>query len=1146
MNFYWAGAGSFVFFILIGLLGGNLLHLEGPRWYFFMGLMAALGLSSFALFYYFQRKAQERRSGGGSSTTGDPGVNETDPLIRDANARLAQSKAGAGIANLPMIFVIGDRGTAKTSTILQSGIEPELLAGQVYQDNAITPTRTANIFYARGTVFVEAGGAVLGTPQAWSRLVAKLQPGKLKSLGGGQAPRGVLLCFDLETFTRQGAAESIANAARYLQSRLGEISQILGVSFPVYVLFTRADRLPYFAEFVRNLSNDEAGQVVGATLPMRAANASGVYGEEENQRLTAAFTQLFHTFCDQRLRLLPRETDADKLPQSYEFPREFRKLRSALVQFLVDIGRPSQLRASPFLRGFYFSGVRPVTMTEVAAAPQATPTEQAGVSGATGMFRVGVEAQRRAQQAQATPGGGSRKVPQWLFLGHLFNDVILADESARRASGSSTKTSTLKRALYATAAGLCLLYSILLIVSFFGNRSLEQQALDASRGLSAVAPAPLPSEDSLRKLDTLRQSLAELTDYEYNGAPLHLRWGLYSGSSVLPSVRRVYYSKFNQLLFGSTEAGILAFLQRTPAAPGPTDDYGYGYDSLKSYLLTTSDWKRSTDQSLQAFLGSRLRDRWSAGHENEIGQPRMDLAKLQFDFYAKDLQHGNPYSADNDSAAVDRTRSYLSKFSGVQRVYPFLLAESAKNNPPTTFNRKFPGTADAVTSTVEVAWAFTRDGWKFMQDQIKRQNFGGEQWVLGPYQSQGVDRASMERGILDLYTKDYIEQWRNVLRRSNVNRYANYQDASRKLTLLTGSGAPLLALIWWTSQNTAIDLPSVSDKFKAVQAVVPPSQAQQYIVQPNQSYNGGLMNLQQAVDRAANKDPSGEQSTRDNAQSARLSARQLSATFPPDPEAHIDQRTEELLLQPITYLDNLAGGDLRAGGAAFCAAFNPLTAKFPFNPTATAEVTLDELGSILRPQTGKLWTFYESSLKSVMQCPNGDCSPQGSTPVNPVFVRYISQMMKFSRAVYGDSGQDPNLRYTLRPQPTDQVDDFGVAVNGDLAQLKGGASKQFTWPGPGTRNFRLDLKVAGGSQLGAQSYDGPWAVFRFFADANRTTNAGNGYTFTWAVTSGRSQQPQMVKGRALIYEFFVDTGGGPAVFSKDFLSTLKCVAPVTR
>jgi len=1153
MNFYWASAGSFVFFIVLGLVGGSMLHLEGPRWYFFLGLMSALGLSAAALFYYFQRRAEQRGQGSGaagasSGGSGANGPSETDPLIRDASARLAQSKAGAGIANLPMIFVIGDRGTAKTSTILQSGIEPELLAGQVYQDNAVTPTRTANIFYARGTVFVEAGGAVLGNPQAWSRLVARLQPGKLKSLGGGQAPRGVLLCFDLETFTRPGAAEAIANAARYLQARLGEVSQILGVSFPVYVLFTRADRLPYFAEFVRNLSSQEAGQVVGATLPMRPAHASGVYGEEENQRLSAAFNQLFHTFCDHRLRLLPRETDAEKLPQAYEFPREFRKLRSALVQFLVDIGRPSQLRSSPFLRGFYFSGVRPVTMTEVAAAPLATPAQQAELGGATGMFRAGLEAQRRSQQAQAAPGGGSRKVPQWLFLGHLFNDVILADEAARRASGSSTKTSTLKRAMFATAAGLCLLYAILLLVSFFGNRALEQRALDASRALNGIAAAnnAVPAEDSLRKLDTLRQSLAELTDYEYNGAPLRLRWGLYSGSAILPSVRRAYYAKFNQLLFGSTEAGILAFLQRTPVTPGASDDYGYGYDSLKSYLLTTSEWKRSSDQSLQDFLASRLRARWSSGRENEIGPARMDLAKLQFDFYAHDLQHGNPYPSDNDSAAVDRTRGYLSKFSGVQRVYQFLLAESAKNNPPTTFNRKFPGTANAVTSPVEVVWAFTRDGWKFMQDQIKRQNFGGEQWVLGPYQSQGVDRGAMEKGILDLYTKDYVEQWRNVLRRSNVNRYGSYQDASRKLTLLTGSGAPLLALMWWTSQNTAIDLPGVSDKFKAVQAVVPPSQAQQYIVQSNQSYNGGLMNLQQAVDRAANKDPSGEQATRDNAQSARLTARQLSATFPPDPEGHVDQRTEELLLQPITYLDNLAGGDLRAGGAAFCAAFNPLTAKFPFNPTATAEVTLDELGGILRPQTGKLWTFYDSSLKSVMQCPNGECAPQGSTPINPVFVRYISQMMKFSRAVYGDSGQEPNLHYTLRPQPTDQVDDFGVAVNGELAQLKGGASKQFVWPGAGTRNFRLDLKVAGGSQLGAQSYDGPWAVFRFFADANRTTNAGNGYIFTWAVTSGRSQQPQMVKGRPLIYEFFVDTGGGPAVFSKDFLSTLKCVAPVTR
>jgi len=155
---------------------------------------------------------------------------------------------------------------------LYSGLDPELLAGQVYQDNAVAPTRAANIFVARGTVFVEAGGALMANPQSWTALVKKLQPSRLKSMGAsGQAPRGVLLCFDLETFTRAGATEAIANATRYLQARLGEISEILGISYPVYVLFTRADRIPFFAEFVRNLNPEEAGQVVG--LPCRSVRS---------------------------------------------------------------------------------------------------------------------------------------------------------------------------------------------------------------------------------------------------------------------------------------------------------------------------------------------------------------------------------------------------------------------------------------------------------------------------------------------------------------------------------------------------------------------------------------------------------------------------------------------------------------------------------------------------------------------------------------------------------------------------------------------------------------------------------------------------------------------------------------------------------
>jgi type VI secretion system protein ImpL len=1120
-------------------------------------VMGAVALVVAAIMMFVQKKTQAgidrvgQPSQGAAPAAAPAGGGDADPLIREASARLAQSKAGAGMANLPMIFVIGDRGTAKTSTILNSGLDAELLAGQVYQDNAVAPTRAANIFFARGTVFVEAGGALMANPQSWTALVKKLQPSRLKSMGAsGQAPRGVLLCFDLETFTRAGASEAIVNATRYLQARLGEISEILGISYPVYVLFTRADRIPFFAEFVRNLNPEEAGQVVGATVPIRLT-AGGVYSEEETQRLTWAFNQLFHSFCDHRLLLLPREGDALKLPQAYEFPREFRKLRASLVQFLVDVCRPSQLRAGPFLRGFYFSGVRPVAAAEAPVAPliaPSTPAEQAEVGGATRMFRAGFQAEQKARQAVASVGGGGgKRVPQWLFLGHLFNDVVLADANARAASGSSTKTSFVKRLLLASAAALCLIYSGLLTWSYFENNALQNDVLAAAKAIPPAegAGGAVPGIDSLQKLDQVRHTLADLTKWR-ESTPLRLWFGLYTGNEIRDDVRKIYYAKFRQLLFGSTQAQMLGSLQRSPAAPGPNDDYGTPYDTLKSYLLTTSEWKRTSDAGLQSFLSSKLDARWVNQREGEIGKERLDLAKAQFDFYGSDLHNGNPYPPGPDEAAVKKSRIYLAGFPGLQRVYQGLLGMADKQFPTVSFNQKFPGTGQVLTSTEPVRGAFTKDGAKVVLDAIKKQDFAGEPWVLGDYKGQMPDKAAMQQGLMDLYTKDYIAQWRAVLKKSNVNGYRGLKDASSKLTLLSSSSAPLLNLFWWTSQNTCVDVPGVKEKFQAPQAVVPCGNTPIYIVDPNRNYNGGLVSLQQAVDRAADPSANKEDAARtmrDSASQATIAATTLGSNFMPDQEAQIDRRSLELLLQPIKNLEGQVASDLKGSGASFCDAFNKATLrKFPFDPLAKDEAKLDELQALLAPKTGQLWVYYEKSLKTVLNCSNGQCTATGTPQVNSGFPVFIGNLMKFSMALYGESGSEMNYQYSLTPQKSDLVDEFDVTINSALSKLKGGTQHSFAWPGPGSRNFELDLKlVGGGLPQQAKTYDGNWAVFRFFADADKTT----GNVFSWSVTSGRDQQPTKINGKPLTYDFSVGTTG-PAVFSKEFLSKLKCVVPVAR
>jgi type VI secretion system protein ImpL len=244
MPIYWGAGISLVFFLVIAWITGSFLKLEGPMFAAFFGIMATLGLTASAFFVWLQSKHEERKAAkeeaaaaGAGSGPAAAGGGEVDAVIRDAHNRLSASQLaqGASISNLPVVFLVGEPGSAKTSTLVHSGLEAELLAGNVYQDTTVAPTRGVNLWFARNTVFVEPGGRFMSDPQNWISLVKRLAPGKLKSVmgGRGQAPRAAILCFDCEEFTKPGAGDAIIMEARKLQARLGELSQTLGISFPV-------------------------------------------------------------------------------------------------------------------------------------------------------------------------------------------------------------------------------------------------------------------------------------------------------------------------------------------------------------------------------------------------------------------------------------------------------------------------------------------------------------------------------------------------------------------------------------------------------------------------------------------------------------------------------------------------------------------------------------------------------------------------------------------------------------------------------------------------------------------------------------------------------------------------------------------------
>src|SRR5579863_9974373 len=178
--------------------------------------VAVLLLVVLLIVYLVQQRKKKKAAGAEPEEAMGPGGDEISLLIREAENKLAAAKLeqGGRVANLPLYLLMGETGTTKTSVMMNSGLDAELLAGQVYQANAVVPTRTANLWFARRSIFVEAGGKLPGDSGKWHKLIRRLTPRTSVVGKGEQAPRAAIVCFDCENFTRQGALEAAVAAAR--------------------------------------------------------------------------------------------------------------------------------------------------------------------------------------------------------------------------------------------------------------------------------------------------------------------------------------------------------------------------------------------------------------------------------------------------------------------------------------------------------------------------------------------------------------------------------------------------------------------------------------------------------------------------------------------------------------------------------------------------------------------------------------------------------------------------------------------------------------------------------------------------------------------------------------------------------------------
>jgi type VI secretion system protein ImpL len=729
----------------------------------------------------------------------------------------------------------------------------------------------------------------------------------------------------------------------------------------------------------------------------------------------------------------------------------------------------------------------------------------------------------------------ARKIPQWSFVTQFFTGVLLKDRVAMAESGFSTKISVVRRAMLVGAGMLVAALLGAMVNSWLGNRALQRTVLEAAAAVPSTTSVECTPAD-LQQIERLRSVLAQLEQHRRAGVPLSLRWGMYSGKSLYPEARKLYFSRFHALLLAVTQERLVKELSVLPGTPDPAHDYASTYAALKAYLIITEHH----DKSERGFLSPVLYTRWLA--DRRLDETTSQLAQRQFDFYAETLPAGNPFFFVADENVVTKGRAYLRGFGDEERLYQAAIGQAAQINP-LNFNRLYAGSDRIVISRTVIPGAFTKAGYAVVQSRFNhlKDDLGKEEWVLGAQSSSG-SIADLETHLRQRYGAEFASRWRALLSEASVSAYANYSDAANKLELLTTPSYPLLALFALVSDNTDVEASEIASMFQPVRAVVAPNSPNP--VQPaNQNYLKVLGDLQSAMKQASlapPNDPAATAQVLSAVSNAYGGPREIAQRFDTGKAAGIELIALSLLNQPIRLAENVAktgpAGALNGAGQAFCSQFAPLARKFPFNSAATEEASLEELDSIFAPSQGKaLFDFYSGVLqKYIVKQGSQYVAPSSDTlRIAPEFLRWFNSMAGFADALYPGGSPQPRLGLSLTQSAKNRFSDLSITVDGE--KLSGG-SRQFTWPGkkPGiTISERGDPLI---------SFEGPWALFRFASEANWEAAAGAAELQFRLQTNGRQQKFADGTDKIVYYELRMSN---PTVLQRPHLAAMRnCVSRV--
>ncbi|MCB2135304.1 MAG: type VI secretion system membrane subunit TssM [Rhodobacteraceae bacterium] len=1093
-------------------------------------------------------------------------LGEMRTKLKSALTKLRKSKLGRRhLYELPWYVIIGPPGAGKTTAIVNSGLQfplaDEFGKGAI---GGVGGTRNCDWWFTDNAVLVDTAGRYTTQESdaeadnaAWLGFLNLLKKHRKR-----QPINGAIIAISLSDLSMQDEITRKSHAAA-VRRRLQELRDKLGVRFPVYVLFTKADLIAGFTEFFEPLGKEDREQVWGFTLPLLTgrgeASPMAAFDEE--------FGLLLAQLNTQSLERIQAETDPQRRSLIASFPAQVASVRSVAAEFLGEVFQENRYEHRHMLRGVYFTS----------GTQEGTPIDRL-MMGMARTFGIGRQAI-----------GSGRGTGRSYFLTRLFDQVIFREAGLVSADDKVERRYRWTQRI-AVAATLCLAIGTgtFWVRSYLGNTALREEAaerIEAYRAAAAQIPGnPIGDSDLLLTMPALEilRGLPGVGGNDPKAERAGLGWGLYQGDVIGNDARLAYRAALNQHFLPRL------LLRLEEQMQSNINDPDLLYEALKIYLILGQAGPMNAD--LVAEFMHRDWERAYPGASRE--ELRLALALHLQSLLSQPMQK---IALNND--LVLQVQSILTRMPQAQRVYNGIINSAvAKALPPwrpTDVGGPAIGRAivrssgKALNDGIEGVFTYAGFHNFFLGEALKvSTQIQKDSFVLGPAGAIEQNEASLvalSRDVLALYFSDYVARYDQMLGDLDIIPMESLSHAVDVTNVLAGPVSPIRNILVSVAQQTSLTQPApaatggtaaalgdlaqtaasggsiglqlnpqslrildaltdataaanggtprplgafVEERFGALRQMVmsaegQPSQLDQLLgilIEVNQelsklSFAGGVGSTQ--------TDTSAMQRFVANAQ--RL----------PEP-------VQRWAAQIVAGSSGITADGTRAGiNARWQSTVLPFCEQatgnaYPFNRRAGADIAMGDFSKLFAPG-GMIDSFFTESL---LQFVDQRTRPWSSKNVNGADMGLSAaalQQMQYAAEIkdaFFGAGPQPQVQFQVTPEALDpKAKSIVLEIDGQLVSFKHSDGQArpvaITWPGS-VGLARVSFEPSSSNSESTLSKDGPWAWYRLLDSAEiRKTNV-----------SDRSRMIFNVGGRIAIFQMQSGTVLNP--FALAALSKFSC------